>query len=57
MSWKALNYYDYYQFNSMSIPPHDELGMCRTSGVSPEQPVLCIPVRPTTMTVLTVLIR
>jgi len=23
---------------------HDELGMCRTSLVSPEQPVLCIPV-------------
>ncbi len=28
--------------------------MCRTSLVSPEQPVLCIPVRPTDMTVLIV---
>ena len=25
------------------IPAHDELGMCRTSPVSPEQHVLCIP--------------
>ena len=26
---------------------HDELATCRTSLASPEQPVLCIPVRPT----------
>ncbi len=33
---------------------HDELGTCRTSLVSPEQPVLCIPViRPTNTTVCT----
>jgi len=25
------------------FPAHDELGTCRTSLVSPEQPVLCIP--------------
>jgi hypothetical protein len=25
------------------LPAHDELGMCRKSIVSPEQPVLCIP--------------
>ena len=28
------------------FPAHDELGTCRTSLVSLEQPVLCIPVRP-----------
>ena len=27
------------------FPAHDELGTCRTSLVSPEQPVSCIPVR------------
>ncbi len=26
----------------MAFPAHDELGTCRTSLVSPEQPVLCI---------------
>ena len=33
---------------------HGELGMCRTSLVSPEQSVLRIPVRLTNTTVLTV---
>ena len=36
------------------FPAHDELGMRRTKLVSPEQPVLCIPVRPTDTTVLTI---
>ena len=36
------------------FPAHDELGTCRTSLVSPEQPVLCIPVRPTKTTILTI---
>ncbi len=41
------------QYNSTSqlFPAHDELGMYRTS---PEQPVLCIFVRPTIATSLTV---
>ena len=29
------------------FPAHDKLGACRTSFVSPEQPVLCNPVSPT----------
>ncbi len=57
MSWKALKYYDNYQFNLMSIPGYDELGTCRTVLVSPEQPVLCIPNRPTSTIGLTVLVR
>jgi len=36
------------------FPAHDELGTSRTSLVSPEQPVLCIPIRPTNTTVLTI---
>ncbi len=35
------------------FPAHGELGTCRTSLVPPEQPVLCIPVRPTHSTVFT----
>ena len=56
MSWKALNYYDQCQFNLISFPAHDELGMCRTVLVSPEQPVLCMPVRPNSTILLTVLV-
>jgi hypothetical protein len=33
------------QFSEHDNENHDELGMCRTSPVSPEQPVLCIPKR------------
>ncbi len=33
----------------------DELGTCKTSLVSPEQPALCIPARPTNTTVLTII--
>ena len=32
----------------------DELGTCRTSLVSPEQPILCIPIRPTNTAILTI---
>ncbi len=28
----------------LRFPAQDELGTCRTSLVSPEQPVLCVPV-------------
>ena len=30
-----------------TLSAHIELGMCRTSLISSEQPVLCIPIRPT----------
>ena len=56
MSWQALNYYEPYQINLISFPAHDELGMCRTVLVSPEQPVLCMPVRPNSTMLLTVLV-
>jgi len=35
--------------NLRRFPAHDELGTCRTTLVTPEQPVLCIPVRPCTV--------
>ncbi len=37
------------------FPAHDEVGMCRTSLVSPQQPVLRIPIRPHKTTVLAVI--
>ena len=36
------------------FPPQDELGTRRTNLVSPKQPVLCTPIRPTNTTVLTI---
>ncbi len=38
----------------LSIAAHDKPGACRTSLVSSEQPVLCIPVGPSYATVLTI---
>ena len=40
--------------NVLMLVAHDELGVCRTSLVSPEQPALCIQVSPTYTTVLTI---
>jgi len=56
--WEINIHYAQYHAVTMLLgqlfPVHDELGMCRTSPASPEQPVLCIPVRPTSATVLTI---
>ena len=38
--------------NKKGFPAHDELDRCRTSLVSPQQPVLCIPLRITKTTSL-----
>jgi len=39
--------------NKNAFPAHDELGTCRTSVVSLQQPVLCIPISPADTTFLT----
>ncbi len=42
--------------NNKSAKAHDELGTCRPSLVCPGQPVLCIPMRSTNTTVLTIML-
>ena len=52
-TWQAL----VYTKEGFECEPSYELENCRISLVSPEQPGLCIPVRPASMTVMTIASR